>query len=96
MKYSTKVSDAVHILAFIALHPVDTLTSDKIAESIRTNPGFVRQMMSALRKNGLLFSVQGHPRPALARVPEETMSRITLRDILDRYEEKLAQAEKRT
>lgn len=144
MKYSTKVSDAVHILAFITLYPEGTLTSGRIAESIHTNPGFVRQLMSALRKSGLLFSVQGHPRPALARVPEEitlldvyravegekpllhldthtnpecgvgihiqlalqdsfdevqrqseeAMSRITLRDILDRYEEKLAQSEK--
>ncbi len=77
MKYSTKLSDAVHILAFIALHPNDNLTSDKIAESIRTNPVCVRQLMSALRKYGLLASVTGHPRPALTREP----SVITLLDV---------------
>ncbi len=77
MKYSTKLSDAVHILAFIALHPNDNLTSDKIAESIRTNPVCVRQLMSALRKCGLLISVTGHPRPALTREPSD----ITLLDV---------------
>ena len=140
MKYSTKVSDAVHILAFIQLNPVDSLSSSRIAESIRTNPGCVRQLMSALRKAGLLSSVKGHPRPALAKEPsaitlldvykavegdkallhldthtnpecgvgiyiqlslqdyfdqvqrtsEDEMRRITLKDILDRYQEKLS------
>ena len=69
MKYSTKVSDAVHIMAYIALSGGCPLSSGKIAESIRTNPGYVRQMMSALRKSGLLSSVKGHPRPALTREP---------------------------
>ena len=77
MKYSTKVSDAVHILAFIQLNPTGSLSSSSIAESIRTNPGCVRQLMSALRKAGLLSSVQGHPRPSLTREP----SAVTLLDI---------------
>ena len=77
MKYSTRVSDAVHVLAFIALNPVNSLTSEKIAESIRTNPGYVRQLMSAMRVHELLFSVKGHPRPALSRDP----SAITLLDV---------------
>lgn len=76
MKYSTRLSDAVHILAFVALHPDCDLTSTKLAESVRTNPAYVRQLMSALRKGGLLVSVKGHPRPALAREPEQ----ITLLD----------------
>lgn len=83
MKYSTKVSDAVHILAFIRLNPVDSLSSNRIAESIRTNPGCVRQLMSALRKAGLLSSVRGHPRPALAKQPAE----ITLLDVYKAVEE---------
>ena len=69
MKYPTKLSDAVHILAFIALHPNCGLTSEKIAESIQTNAGYVRQLMSALRRGGLLLSVKGHPRPSLAKRP---------------------------
>ena len=76
MKYPTRLSDAVHILAFIALYPDCDLTSNKLAESIQTNPAYVRQLMSALRKGGLLVSVKGHPRPSLAREPEK----ITLLD----------------
>ena len=57
MKYSTRLSDAVHILAFIALYPDCDLTSNKLAESIQTNPAYVRQLMSALRKGGLLVSL---------------------------------------
>ena len=76
MKYHTRLSDAVHILAFIALYPDCDLTSNKLAESVQTNPAYVRQLMSALRKGGLLVSVKGHPRPALAREPEK----ITLLD----------------
>ena len=77
MRYSTKVSHAVHIMAYIALHPGCVLTSDVIADSIQTNPGCVRQIMSALRKADLLSSVKGRPRPSLARDP----SAITLLDI---------------
>lgn len=76
MKYPTRLSDAVHILAFIALYPDCDLTSNKLAESVQTNPAYVRQLMSALRKGGLLVSVKGHPRPTLAREPEK----ITLLD----------------
>ena len=74
MKYPTRFSDAVHILAFIALYPDCDLTSNKLAESIQTNPAYVRQLMSALRKGGLLVSVKGHPRPTLAREPEKNYS----------------------
>ena len=77
MKYSTKVSDAVHILAFIVLNPRGSLSSDSIAESLHTNPGCVRQLMSALRRAGLLLSVKGHPKPSLSKVP----SAITLLDV---------------
>lgn len=139
MKFSTRVSDAVHILTFIALNRNEALTSQRIAESIRTNPGCVRQLMVSLRRYGIMTSVQGHARPALSRAPadislldiyraveggkpllhldthtnpecgvgvniqlalqdyfdkvqnraEDEMSRITLQDVLDRYEEKL-------
>ena len=139
MKFSTRVSDAVHILAFIALNRNEALTSQRIAESIRTNPGCVRQLMVSLHRYGIMTSVQGHARPALSRAPadislldiyraveggkpllhldthtnpecgvgvniqlalqdyfdkvqnraEDEMSRITLQDVLDRYEEKL-------
>ena len=77
MKYPTKLSDAVHVLAFLALHPGAALTSKRIAESVKTNPAYIRQLMSALRKAGLLASVKGHPRPTLVKKPED----ITLLDV---------------
>lgn len=67
MKYPTRLSDSVHILAFLALAPDADLSSEKIAQSVKTNPAYVRQLMSALRKGGLITSVKGHARPALAR-----------------------------
>ena len=67
MKYSTKLSDALHILVIIALNPLEDLTSNRIAESIHTNPGFVRQIMSALKKADLITSVSGHAKPALSK-----------------------------
>ena len=36
MKYSTKLSDTIHILIFIALGDDEQLSSTKIAESIKT------------------------------------------------------------
>ena len=77
MKYSTRLSDGVHILIFMLLNPGAELTSDAIALSIRTNPAFVRQMMSLLKKGGLINCVKGKPRPTLAKSPEE----ITLFDV---------------
>lgn len=70
MKYPTKLSDAVHILCFIALaEDGQPLTSDAIAKSIATNASYVRQLMSLLRRGELLTSVRGHARPALTRPP---------------------------
>lgn len=77
MKYSTKLSDAVHILAFIAINPDFDLSSTAIATSVRTNPAFVRQIMMNLRKAGLMSSVTGHAKPSLAKPAEQ----ITLLDI---------------
>lgn len=77
MKYSLKLSHAVHIMVFIHTAQGVPLTSDKIAESIHTNPGCVRQIMSLLRNAGLIKSITGHPRPELAKEPEN----ISLLDI---------------
>lgn len=71
MKYSVKLSHAVHILVFIYTSEGEPVSSDKIAESIHTNPGCVRQIMSALRKVELIKSVVGHPKPELAKRPED-------------------------
>ncbi len=67
MKYSTKLSDAIHILVLIAIQPPEELSSAAIAKSIATNPAFVRQIMSSLKKAGLIDSVPGHPQPTLKK-----------------------------
>lgn len=69
MKYSTRLSDAVHILSLLALSRDEALSSTSIAQSVHTNPSYVRQLMSALRKGALITSVKGRPRPALAKSP---------------------------
>lgn len=77
MKYSTRLSDAIHLLTFVYLDPKNDLTSAAIAESIHTNPSYVRQLMMALRKSGLLNSTKGQARPELAKSPDE----LTLLDV---------------
>ena len=49
MKYSTKLSDAVHVMVLIAINQEKSLSSASIAESVHTNPGFVRQLMLKLK-----------------------------------------------
>lgn len=71
MKYSTKLSDAVHIMVFIHLNPHMDLSSQAIAKSLKSNPSFVRQILMKLRTAGLVQSVRGRPRPKLARDPGE-------------------------
>ena len=77
MKYSTKLSDAVHIVVFIAINPEINLSSNTIATSVQTNPSFVRQIMMKVKKAGLMSSINGHAKPSLAKHPKE----ITLLDI---------------
>ena len=84
MKYSTRLSDAIHILAFIVIHREQLpgnmgmrLASSDIAASIHTNPSFVRQLMMKLKHGGLLLGEQGVANPRLTRAPQD----ITLHDI---------------
>lgn len=71
MKYSTKLSDAVHIMVFIVVNPTMDLSSTTIAESIRTNPAYVRQLMMKLKKAGLLSGTRGKAKPELMREPRK-------------------------
>ena len=77
MKYSTKLSDTIHLLVFLYLAEGDRITSAKIAESVKTNPAYIRQLMSALKKGGLITSDRGKANAALTR----TVDRITMLDI---------------
>ena len=77
MKYSTKLSDTVHVMVLIAINQENSLSSASIARSVHTNPGFVRQLMLKLKKAGLMNSVAGHARPSLSKPADQ----ITLLDI---------------
>ena len=77
MKYSTKLSDTLHILAFLSLGSDERLTSARIAESVKTNPAYIRQLMAALKNAGLLTNTQGQANASLTRPPEE----ITMLDV---------------
>ena len=72
MKYSTKLSDTVHVMVLIAINQEKSLSSASIAESVHTNPGFVRQLMLKLKKAGLMTSVAGHARPSLSKDRKST------------------------
>lgn len=50
---------------------------------IDTNPAFIRQLMSPLKKAGLIASVPGHAMPHLCREPEQ----ITLFEIYEAVEQ---------
>lgn len=77
MKFSTKLSDALHILAFLSLGAGQRLTSARIAESVKTNPAYIRQLLAALKRAGLVDSARGQATPSLTRGPEA----ITVRDV---------------
>ena len=77
MAHSTKLSDALHMLVFIATNPNGDLTSDAIATSLASNPSSVRQMMGKLKRAGLISSVTGHAKPQLTRPPRD----ITMLDV---------------
>ncbi len=72
MKYSTRLSDAVHILVFIHQSSSPTVTSSDIARSIQTNPSYVRQIMAQLKATGLISSSRGQATPELGKAPQET------------------------
>lgn len=77
MKYSTKLSDALHILAFLSLGTGQRLTSARIAESVKTNPAYIRQLMAALKGAGIITNTRGQANPELTRRPDE----ITVLDV---------------
>lgn len=87
MRHATRLSDTVHLLAFIQIvreiqekrgkDACPLLTSAAIAKSIHTHPAYVRQLMATLRKANLLHGERGKANPVLARPAAE----ISLLDI---------------
>lgn len=71
MRYSYKLSDALHIMTYIDLYPEGDLSSAAIANSIEANPSVVRGTMARLKKAGLLNNQPGVAKASLARPAEE-------------------------
>ncbi|GEL12894.1 transcriptional regulator family protein [Lapidilactobacillus concavus DSM 17758] len=77
MKYSHRLSDAIHILAFVVIYADDNLSSRAIAASIQSNPSLIRRLMARLVKADLLVSRPGMVAPHLSRPADQ----ISLLDI---------------
>ena len=59
MKYSHKFSDAIHILVYLAIYKDGDLSSKAIAASVEANASVIRNLMSDVRKAGLIEIRQG-------------------------------------
>lgn len=79
MKYSHKFSDAIHILAYLAIYKDGDLSSKAIAASVEANASVIRNLMSDLRKAGLIESRQGVSGATLTKAPSD----ISLLDVYD-------------
>lgn len=77
MKYSHKLSDAIHVLSYVDIYKDGDLSSNTIASSIESNPSLVRRLMSGLVKADLLISQPGKASTRLARPAAD----ITLLDV---------------
>lgn len=85
MKNSNRYSDAIHVMAYIALRQNVKVTSQIIANSVQVNPVTIRQITSLLNKAKLIKTNRGSSKIELSRKPSE----ISLLDIYDAVEEKL-------
>jgi Rrf2 family protein len=69
---------ATHVLVLLALHQSTTVTSAELAQSVNTNPAFLRSVLGKLREAGLIEVALGKGGGArLGRLP----SRLTLADV---------------
>lgn len=71
MKFSYKLSDAIHILAYLEIFKDGDRSSRQIAASIEANPSVVRGLMSNLRTAGLIVTRQGAAGASLTKSPAE-------------------------
>ena len=75
---SVQFAVATHIMTALGFHYGEQVTSDALAESVNTEPSFVRKSLSKLAKAGLVVTTRGkHGFCALSRSPES----ISLADI---------------
>lgn len=80
MGYDQTFATAAHMLAVLAYHNGDWVTSTTMARSIQTNPGLVRRILSQLAAAGLVETRTGAR--GGARLAKATHS-INLADVFD-------------
>jgi Rrf2 family protein len=56
---NTHFTIAVHMLAAMAIHPGQLLSSTELATTVPTNPAFLRAVLSRLREAGIVRTVRG-------------------------------------
>jgi Rrf2 family protein len=87
MSANSRMTVAIHVLSYMvasAKKRPDPVTSDRIANSVSTNPVVIRRMLGQLQKGGLVKSHRGaHSGWTLARRP----AAITLLDVYRALEE---------
>lgn len=59
MAQSTKLASAAYIMAYVARHEPEHVTTDTIARVLKDHPARVRQIVAALVKAGLMRSLRG-------------------------------------
>ena len=65
----TRFSSAIHMLILVAVAK-KSMTSEQIAESVGTNPSYIRKIAALLKKQGIIDSRQGVSGFALLVQPE--------------------------
>src|SRR5258708_12404552 len=83
MAANSRMASAVQVLCFLARAGKDGTNSERIAESLRTNPVVVRRLLKHLEQNGMVEVRQGKDGGVrLQRSPKE----ITLDQVYDAVE----------
>ncbi|QNQ80086.1 Rrf2 family transcriptional regulator [Lactobacillus sp. PV034] len=79
-----KFSVAIHILVMIATSSVD-VNSIALAQSVGTNPSYIRKILSLLKKRGLIESHRGKSGISLVKRPKD-ISLLTIYEAVEEQE----------
>ena len=66
----TKFAVAIHSMIFIS-ESEEAMTSETLAETLNTNPSYVRRILASLAKAGMISSASKSKGCALLKAPEE-------------------------
>ena len=63
MKYSHRLSDAVHILTYLEIYHGQKISSQDLAASVDANPSMIRSLIAKMVKAGILKPKSDAPAP---------------------------------